>query len=262
MLDWKEYVDDVRELIPLLDSTDSYGEFCAQLVEGLEDTDENIKVITYKGKPAIYFHGCILKDKREADNYFKLQNQIPIADYDKVRQLAEDSGRMREFVQSLQNCYKDREIGKYFNKTVVIENKHYHSKDEIYNAFEPSVTMQEIKDLCNHVDKTRDGQGIVCDGVALITTSLDYIRNPQRLHYKLEGYLDNKGKLSWVTVNPSAFRTVQTDGGDIQILRSFQDAKYTFYRFTLMTDLGVIKKPYPVAILKDGVYAFYYRRRI
>lgn len=259
MLDWKEYVSEVHELIEAIRGVDTLDEFCAQLAEGLETTTREVHTLKEGKHTYVVFFGVKLLGKDQLRNYFSIQPKIQILAYGMVSRVLDDSQGKKAFVKSVCTMLNDRKAAMYFNGAVIIDNKNFLSRSELREYFVEKYDMASIQELCNHYDISLDGKGIVCDGIAYITLDRDMLEDDLRQRYPIEGYLDKRGRLNWVTVTRGAFMPVETTGGRIYALRAFQGQRHYYYRSVTPIDFGVKRKPYPVALLDEKTYAYYYK---
>lgn len=261
MLDWKEYTDDIQELISEIHSKDDLQKFVDDLKEGLED--EDIQLVEIDSQPCVVYHKVPLESKEDVKRFFTIQKRIPQVHNSVIRVLVDDTEYMGEFADKLNNYLNEQDAVKVFRNVVVMNNKPYFNRTQIKDDFKEIYNLNIIKDMCNSYEITFGGCGIVCDGIALITTSKEFLKDMNRKQYPIEGYIESDGSLYWVNVKESAFTSQKVKNSDIHIklLKGFQDTSYSVYRMITVFDVGIVHKPYPVAILEDGTYAFYYKKR-
>lgn len=261
MLDWKEYIEDIQELISHIHSAGDLSEFVENLKDGLEDDDIILKD-EEEGK-VVYYHNVPLSSKEDIKRFFSIQRRISPVHNSMLVALLKDTSYRTEFAARVGYYLKDADAVHVFRNVIVINNKCYHTRAEIIEDFQEVFDMDTIQEMCNQYEIALDGCGIVCDGIALITTNKEYLKTSARKIYPIEGYITKRGKLEWYHVAESAYMTQAVKGSDLKIrmLKGFQDTSYTVYRAITVFDTGIVQKPYPIAILEDGSYAFYYKKR-
>lgn len=256
MLDYNEYREDVLGLVKNISNSESLDKFVEDLKEGLEDDD--IEIVQEDGYKAVKFHGIQLNSKKELLSFFEEQESVHKKNYYNLVNALNSSSKKSEFKQNYEKITGTKNQIKIFDGNVLIDNKVYKNKEEILKDFDIGYDFDYIKNFCNYYEFENQGNTIVCDGIACISTDYNYFEQNYRKSYPIEGYLDN-GKIRWISVDKNAFKTKVTTNGNILILRSFQSLKYTFYSKVYPTDLGVIHTPYPVAILDNEELCFDYR---
>lgn len=130
--------------------------------------------------------------------------------------------------------------------------------------------LEELASLALQYEFIQNDKAVVLDGVAYIAESnAAMLGKPTR--YYIEGYLNN-GKVIWTYVDQTKFKKIEVETDafkekdkvkEILLLETlFYSSLYTVYRSVLKDELvKVIQSPYPVAILEDGVYAFYFETK-
>ena len=260
MLDWKDYVSEVHELIGDIKGSASLEKFCEELAEGLETTTDNIRVVRGSGSNSyVEFFEVKLCGKAELRDYFTVQETIPILKYSLISELLESSQGKVAFVRNVCKALENPSIAKYFNGAVVMDNKNFLTREELREYFREKYDISSLQEMCEHTEVSLDGSSILCDGIAYIGIDEEALSDGIRHKYPIEGYLTPKGQIKWTFVDESAFTPIETTGGKIYVLRAFQGRYRLFYRTVLPTDIGVKHKPYPVAILDKKTYAFYYK---
>lgn len=259
MLKWTDYVSDVQEVIQKISGEDSLQSVVDDLQEGLEDSE--ITLVSIGDIKAISYHGVILKSKADVWRFFSIQPKIRKKNYEDLLELLDVSQSKSDFANKFNEYVGSKDYIKVFRDKIIIENKIYNNKSDIVNDFKLIVDTEYIKEMCEHYEESLDGLSIVCDGISLITTSEDVLYRTARKRYPIEGYLNKaKNKIEWYSVSDVAFRVQHSTGGDIRVLKGFQDSSYTFFRKVSIFDIGVEKRIYPVAILEKDVYAFAFRK--
>jgi hypothetical protein len=174
------------------------------------------------------------------------------------------------------------QIGEIYldKKVIYVLGKPFSNKNELLTALpaivkeelvkEQRSALQELAELAYNYDYVQDGRAVILDGVAYVADTSSTLLYKHGSYY-LEGYLAN-GKVVWSRVDKNRFRpiNVETDGPkekevvrQIHLLETlYYSDLYIVYRSIVKGEEKiVIRSPYPVAILEDGEFAYYFETK-
>ena len=271
MLDWKEFIPEIQEVLAVADNPDVYQSVTADLNDGLETNEFSTSYIN--GKVAILFGRLIFWDLESLRQYFKIQPKISETYYKRLCDMLQQSEARSRFVEYLNKLCGDPNTAlilymqstvfrEGFTTAVMLENTIYTDKDSIIQRFSEksqSNWFTNIECKCNTFEYLNDST-IICDGLALITTSRELLESPMRNKYAIEGLLDVRtGKITWLNYIEKAYTPKRVGTVDLNILKVFLHGEYLYYKTKMVQDNSIIEKPYPIGILQDNSFVFAYK---
>lgn len=249
-------------------------------VKGLNYNDVKI-VNMFDKKAVIVFDGTtVVENKKKLKEYFEETLIIPNRYYDEIYKLVETNGKTTELAIKI-NELIGFDNAKSFGTTLRVDNKDFRSKADALHYFYNLYDFESLKAKCEHWEELDNGKSILLDGIAYITTdsnllnldskgySMDVdsykgksmsinISEGNNNQYPLQGLLSVNGKIQWINTDKKFFRTVETDEGKLEKLYTLaEEGLCQFYREVKPYDVGVVRKPYPVAFIgEESIYAY------
>lgn len=184
-----------------------------------------------------------------------------------------------EFCDQLSNYLNLGEI--YLeDKFICVLGKKFDNKDELLielprlvrEAVEQETLgmLYTLAEMAGEFEYAQNGKAVILDGVAYVADSMSTLAKKDSNYY-IEGYMKN-GKVHWSSIDKSRFRPVEAEAEgngkkdgvtEIFLLETlYHSDLYIVYRSVLEKEKNkVVRSPYPVAILEDGEYAFYFETK-
>ena len=121
--------------------------------------------------------------------------------------------------------------------------------------------IDKLLELSTDVIYLQKGKALLLDEIAYVADCAETLCCKKE-KYPMEGYVTKTG-IKWESIDKSRFKNIETTHGSIQIL----DLLYHCKDITVMRERRpwerrkVGESPYPIALLEDGGYAYFYKKK-
>lgn len=262
-------------------------------LEGLEDirnfinnlsyNDVRVVKLTDSDKHVVVFDGrTIVENKDKLKRYFTKTLLVPKRYYSEIYNLVESEEHTSTLAKRI-NDLIGFENSESFGTTLRVDNVDFLTKKEALRYFYYSYNFDELKEKCEHWEELDDGQSILLDGVAFVSSDISKVDSSQdysmginssetykfniningsgRKEYPIRGLLMMNGKVKWTYISDRFFKTVNTDSEESvrKLYTLAEEGLCQYYREVKAYDRGVIQKPYPVAVIGEDEYVYAYK---
>lgn len=123
------------------------------------------------------------------------------------------------------------------------------------------ITLDNLAKKAYSSEYVQEDKAVILDGVAYIAESQTILGQKVGSYY-MEGYIF-KDQVIWSRLDRDKFKVIQTEQGDIHLLETlvFSDLDIVYRTIKENERSKTIEAPYPIAILEDGAYAYYFENK-
>lgn len=239
------------------------------LIDGLDESEESIDEFIRKFKKLTGINNIMLAeddvfeiedldfaDVEDLRTYFTEQEIVGELYHKKLLKLI-DNVDLREDFCSKATAMTGVPI-KQYGTVVRMNNVDFSRKQDLIDYLMAYEKFMELAELTAGYSIPDDGRGIELDGHAFVhDCKQSMLDNPQDdLH--MEGYLSD-GKVVWARVDKAGFAEIRTKTGNIYMHETLREANVKNIYVKRPDEIGIIEKPYPIAILQKNRYAFMFK---
>lgn len=248
----KDKYEAIQALIDNLDETD----------EAIEEFIKNFKTITGVTKimlaedDVFEIEDLDFADIEDLQTYFTEQDIIDERHYKKLLTIAREVETREDFCAKATH-YTTIPVRQY-GTVVRMNNIDFSTRKDLIDYLMAFEKFMELADLSLGYVITEDGRGIELEGKAFVHDCKQSMIDNAQDDIGIEGYL-SEGKVIWAKVDKNDFTEIRTKTGNLYMHTLLREANVKNIYFTKPDEIGIVEKPYPIAISQKNKYAFMFK---